>query len=258
MESRTAYRAQLAKLVERLETMCELAVSAMESATQALLQGDLVLAEQVITDGDEIIALGSYAEDDALAVLALQAPVAGDLRTVVSAIQMAADIGRMGTLALHVAKIVRRRHPQHVLPEEVNGYFAEMGRIAVELGHGAGEVLLSRDPRKAAVMRQEDETMDALLRSLFTVLMDREWKHGVVAAVDVTLLGRFYERFADHAIEVARRVVFQAVGRGTDGESWWPAVGTARYDTPGRYAEAGAFTTSARSCDRPFVPSRRW
>lgn len=100
-----------------------------------------------------------------------------------------------------------------MLPEEVNGYFAEMGRVAVELGNNAQEVVLSRDPEKAARIREEDDAMDDLHRHLFSVLMDREWRHGVAAAVDVTLLGRFYERFADHAVEVARRVIFQATGR---------------------------------------------
>jgi phosphate transport system protein len=125
---------------------------------------------------------------------------------------MVAEIDRMGALALHVAKIARRRHPEYALPEEVNGYFAEMGRVAVELGRSTQEVLLSRNPNKAARIREEDDTMDALHRHLFTVLMDREWKHGVAAAVDVTLLGRFYERFADHAVEVARGVIFLANG----------------------------------------------
>ena len=149
-------------------------------------------------------------------LLALQAPVAGDLRAIVSSIQIVADVDRMGALALHVAKIARRRHPQHALPEEVNGYFAEMGRVAVELGNSAQEVLLTRDPEKAARISEEDDAMDDLHRHLFTVLMDKEWKHGVTAAVDVTLLSRFYERFADHAVEVARRVIFQATGKFPD------------------------------------------
>jgi phosphate transport system protein len=148
----------------------------------------------------------------------LQAPVAGDLRSIVGSIQIVADVDRMGALALHVAKIARRRHPQHALPEEVNGYFAEMGRVAVELGNSAQEVLITRDPEKAARIREEDDAMDDLHRHLFTVLMDREWKHGVAAAVDVTLLGRFYERFADHAVEVARRVIFQVTGTHPDEE----------------------------------------
>ncbi|MFB1294781.1 phosphate signaling complex protein PhoU [Mycobacterium sp. pW049] len=210
---RTAYHEQLDALTSRLGEMCGLAGAAMEKATQALLQADLALAEQVITDHDQISALSVRAEEEAFVLLALQAPVAGDLRAIVSSIQIVADVDRMGALALHVAKIARRRHPQHTLPEEVNGYFAEMGRVAVELGNSAQEVLITHDPEKAARIREEDDAMDDLHRHLFTVLMDREWKHGVAAAVDVTLLGRFYERFADHAVEVARRVIFQVTGR---------------------------------------------
>jgi phosphate transport system protein len=138
--------------------------------------------------------------------------VAGDLRSIVGSIQIVADVERMGALALHVAKIARRRHPQHTLPEEVNGYFDEMGRIAVDQGASAREVLLSRDPDQARLIREEDDAMDDLHRHLFSVMMDREWKHGVAAAVDVTLLGRFYERFADHAVEISRRVIFQVTG----------------------------------------------
>lgn len=136
------------ELSERLGEMCGLAGIAMERATQALLQADLVLAEQVISDHEKIATLSARAEESAFVLLALQAPVAGDLRAIVSAIQMVADIDRMGALALHVAKIARRRHPQHALPEEVNGYFAEMGRVAVELGNSAQEVVLSHDPER--------------------------------------------------------------------------------------------------------------
>ncbi|OBC16385.1 phosphate transport system regulatory protein PhoU [Mycobacterium sp. 852013-50091_SCH5140682] len=216
---RTQYHEQLDSLTDQLGTMCELAGTAMERATQALLQADLVLAEQVITDHDQISALSTRAEESAFVLLALQAPVAGDLRSVVGSIQIVADVDRMGALALHVAKIARRRHPQHALPEEVNGYFAEMGRVAVELGHAAREVLITRDPEKAARIQEEDDAMDDLHRHLFTVLMDRDWKYGVTAAVDVTLLSRFYERFADHAVEVARRVIFQVTGVYPDGET---------------------------------------
>src|SRR5271165_4153809 len=209
---RTAYHEQLSELSEQLGQMCGLAGAAMEHATQALLQADLVLAEQVITDHENIAELSTQAEEGAFVLLALQAPVAGDLRAIVGALQIAADIDRMGALALHVAKIARRRHPQHALPEEVNGYFAEMGRVAVELGNTAQQVLLSRDPEKAAHLREEDDAMDDLHRHLFTLMMDNQWKHGVSAAVDVALLSRFYERFADHAVEVGRRVVFQVTG----------------------------------------------
>lgn len=210
---RVAYNEQMTELADTLGEMAGLAGAAMEKATQALLQADLGLAEQVIGEHEKITELSVIAEERAFALLALQAPVAGDLRSVVSGIQIVSDIDRMGALALHVAKITRRRHPNHVLPEEVNGYFAEMGRIAVALGAGAKEVLETRDPERAAKMHEEDDAMDDLHHHLFSVLMDREWKHGVAAAVDVTLLGRFYERFADHTVEVARRVIFLVTGK---------------------------------------------
>jgi phosphate transport system protein len=215
---RTAYHEQLDALTAQLGETCGLAGVAMERATHALLQADLVLAEQVLSDHDQITALSGHSEETAFVLLALQAPVASDLRAVVGSIQIVADVDRMGALALHVAKIARRRHPQHALPEEVNGYFAEMGRVAVELGNAAQEVLVTRDPEKAARLRDEDDAMDDLHRHLFSVLMDRDWKHGVTAAVDVTLLSRFYERFADHAVEVGRRVIFQVTGKLPDEE----------------------------------------
>src|SRR6201993_3391154 len=215
---RTAYHDQLDGLTAQLGEMCGMAGIAMERATQSLLQADLILAEQVITDHEQISALSARSEETAFVLLALQAPVASDLRAIVSSIQIVADVDRMGALALHVAKIARRRHPQHALPEEVNGYFAEMGRVAVELGNAAQEVLVTRDPEKAARLREEDDAMDDLHRHLFTLLMNRDWKHGVTAAVDVTLLSRFYERFADHAVEVGRRVIFQATGKLPDEE----------------------------------------
>src|SRR3978361_1026716 len=130
---RTAYQEQLASLTDQLGEMCGLAGAAMERATQALLQADLVLAEQVITDHDQIAAMSAKAEESAFVLLALQAPVAGDLRAIVGSIQIVADVDRMGALALHVAKIARRRHPQHVLPEEVTGYVDEMRRVADHL-----------------------------------------------------------------------------------------------------------------------------
>jgi phosphate transport system protein len=203
----------MADLAQILGEMTGLAGAAMERATQALLQADLALAEQVISDHDRIAELTPEAEERAFALLALQAPVAGDLRQVVGGIHIVGDVDRMGALALHVAKIARRRHPNHALPEEVNGYFAEMGRIAVSMGAAAKEVLETRDPERAARLHDEDEAMDDLHRHLFTVLMDKEWKHGVAAAVDVTLLGRFYERFADHAVSVGQRVVFLVTGK---------------------------------------------
>ena len=213
---RTAFHEQLDSLTETVSQMCGLAGLAMERATHALLQADLTIAEKVIGDHEHLARMQTGAEEAAFILLALQAPVAADLRTVFGSMQNVADAERMGGLALHVAKIARRRHPASALPEEVKGYFAEMGRIAVDLGNNAKDVVLSRDPERAAQISRDDVEMDQLHQQLFTLLMEKEWAHGVAAAVDVTLLGRFYERFADHAVEIGHRVIFQATGETPD------------------------------------------
>jgi phosphate transport system protein len=209
---RTAFNEQLSALSTHVGEMCGLAADAMELATRALLDADLSVAEQVITDHGRITEMGAGVEERALVLLALQQPVAGDLRAIVGSMHVAADIDRMGALALHVAEIARRRHPEHAVPVDVRGCFSEMGSVAVQLARTAQEVLLSRDPDKAAHLRDEDDAVDAQHRHLFDVLLNHKWQSGVCAAVDVALLGRFYERFADHAVEIGRRVVFEATG----------------------------------------------
>jgi phosphate transport system protein len=210
---REAYQVELGQLAEELANMCSMSATAMELATRALLDADLGLAEQVIGDDAKIDDARSSCEEHSYALLALQAPVATDLRTVLAAIHAAESLERMGDLALHVAKAARRRHPNPVVPEQVRPFFAEMGRVAVELAREAEQVILHRDVEKARSLEEADDEMDDLHRDLFAVIMDNEWPHGVASAVDATLLGRFYERYADHAVSVAKRVVFVVTGR---------------------------------------------
>jgi phosphate transport system protein len=210
---RDAYQEQLSALGDALADMCCQVASAMEHATRALLEADLQLAEQVIAEDLRIDDLRASAEEKAFGLLALQQPVATDLRVLIAGIHGAGDIERMGDLALHVARAARRRHPQPVLPDEVVPYFAEMGRIAVALARKAAEVIRSRDVEMAVALEDDDDAMDDLHRHMFSVLMDPSWTHGVGPAVDITLLARFYERYADHAVTVARRVVYVVTGR---------------------------------------------
>lgn len=209
---REDYQQQLKQMTSDLAEVCELAAQAMESATRALLTGDLTLAEQVIADDRNIDRLCNDSEERAHTLLALQAPVASDLRTVLAGIYAAENLERMGDLAMHVARAARRRHPGKVLPEEVEGYFEEMGRLAVSLAREAEAVIKSRDVAAARQIEESDDAVDDIHRHLFTVLMDPKWANGVAAAVDTTLLGRFYERFGDHAVSIAKRMVFAATG----------------------------------------------
>ncbi|MEU3625358.1 phosphate transport system regulatory protein PhoU [Amycolatopsis coloradensis] len=210
---REAYHVELEQLAENLASMSLQVADAMERATRALLEVDLGLAEQVISDDAKVDDARAECEEQAYALLALQAPVATDLRTVLAAIHAAESLERMGDLALHVAKAARRRHPEPVLPDAVRGDFAKMGEVAVKLARQAEQVIKSKDVQAARTIESDDDEVDEIHKHLFTVIMDRNWDHGVAAAVDVTLLGRFYERFADHAVSVARRMIFVVTGK---------------------------------------------
>ena len=209
---RTEFHDRLASMTCDLGEMCGLAGQAIQHATTALLAVDLAAAESVVSDVNSIREWNTTVEREALVLLARQAPVARDLRAVVTSLHIAADIDRMGGLAAHVARTARRRHPAPAVPDEMTDRFAEMGRTAVELASGATSIIESGDPVQAATIRSRDEAMNALNRELFQAVTESAWSHGVEAAVDVILLGRFYERFADHAVEIARRVIFRTDG----------------------------------------------
>jgi phosphate transport system protein len=202
----------LDELSELLGRMCTEAATTLRAATAGLLDGRLRLAEKII-EGDAAMA-GHRASVEKVATDALlfHAPVAGDLRRVVAAIRSSDDLGRMGVLARHVAEAAVRRGVACAVPEQIRPTFAEMGRVGVALAFKAAEVVRSRNVVLAVELDRDDEEMDALHARLFEVLVDRRWPHGLTAAVDVTLLARYYERFADHAVLVADETVRAVTG----------------------------------------------
>lgn len=204
---------QLEDLTGQLSDMGVAVAAALQHATTALLDRRERLAVRVIAGDREVDELRASVERTAAEALLFHAPVAGDLRAVVSAIRTADELERMGDLALHVAKTTRRRHPASVLPEQVQPYFAEMGRIACELATKAGDVIRTRDLERARELESDDDAMDDLHKHMFTVMMSPDWTHGVAAAVDATLLARFYERYGDHAVAVARRTIYVVTGQ---------------------------------------------
>ncbi|MGB0436736.1 MAG: phosphate signaling complex protein PhoU [Mycobacterium sp.] len=210
---RTEFHHQLDALNTDLAHMCELAGEAMQRATLSLLTVDLDAAEQTITELETLARLRHDVDHAALTLLARQAPVASDLRAVVAAVHIASDADRMGGLAGHVARIVRRRHPESALPSEVVAQFSEIGSLAVDLADDAASVIVDGDPVRASRIRDDDAAMNDMHRRLFSTVMSPQWSHGVPAAVDLVLLGRFYERFADHAVAIAARVLFRSTGQ---------------------------------------------
>ena len=213
---RKAYQEELAAIGDRLVEMANLVGSAIGRATTALLDADLELAESVIAADNKVDDLQRDLENQAIAVLARQQPVATDLRIVVTSLRMSADLERCGDLAEHVAKLARMRYPEPAVPRDLRRTILEMGQLAQRLMAQAAEVVITQDVDAALQVEKDDDRMDELHRMIFQHLMDDRWQHGVETAVDVTLVGRYYERFADHAVSVARRVVYLVTGEHAD------------------------------------------
>jgi phosphate transport system protein len=213
---RDEFRADLQIVSQLLVDMAEAIRAAMRQATRALLTADRQAAENVIERDAEIDELYRHVEERVCDLLARQAPVASDLRAMITALHVAADLERMGDLADHVAKTALRRHPSPAVPAELRPVFVDMASIADRMAEKIGSVLAKPDADLAAELDRDDDAMDDLHKSLFEVLLGDDWPYGVETAIDATLLGRFYERFADHAVEVARRVIFQATGKFPD------------------------------------------
>jgi phosphate transport system protein len=209
---RQQFDEELKGITDQLVEMTHLVGSAMQRATTALLDADLVLAESVIAADEKVDQLNAELEEQAVSTMARQAPVATDLRLLVAGLRMSADLERMGDLARHVAKVARMRYPESAVPPEVRATIVEMGQIAERLVVKTGAIVASRDITAAAELETDDDLMDRLHRSLFTTLLDDDWAYGIEPAIDLTLIGRYYERYADHAVSVARRVVFLVTG----------------------------------------------
>lgn len=210
---RDAYHEELDGLSDKLVEMTRLVRSAMARAATALLDADLRLAEEVITADEYINKIEGDIEDTVFDLMARQQPVASDLRTLVSALRMSADLERMGDLAVHLAKTARRRHPESAIPPELQATVLEMGQIAERMIAKAGSVIASRDVAMGLELDADDDQMDRLHRRLFDSLLSPKWQHGVEPAVDISLAGRYFERFADHAVHVAENVVYLVTGR---------------------------------------------
>ena len=210
---RDEFRADLQIVSQLLVDMAEGVQAAMRNATRALLTADRQAAESVIERDAEIDGLYRHVEERVCDLLARQAPVASDLRAMITALHVAADLERMGDLADHVAKTALRRHPSPAVPAELRPIFTDMANIADRMGGKIASVLAKPDADLAAELDRDDDTMDDLHKSLFGVLLGDDWPYGAETAIDGALLGRFYERYADHAVNVGAQMIYQITGK---------------------------------------------
>src|SRR5215210_7523957 len=191
---REVFQQELTEVRERLVTIAELVATSIENATRAFNESDVSLAERAIN------------------ILARQQPVARDLRTVVSALRISASLERMGDLASHIAQLARYRFPDKVVPKTLRGTFSEMGRLDVAIARMLVDLLRTEDVAIAEQIRNEDDSVDVLHLGVFDKVLGETWKGGAVDTVDATLASRYHERFADHAVSIAKKVQYLATG----------------------------------------------
>lgn len=210
---RDVFHEELENINLALVALGEQIKKALDSATHALLTADLALAEKVIADDDLVDDAQHQLDAQTIDLMARQQPVASDLRALVTSLRMSADLERMGDMAHHIAKLARMRYPSTAVPPELLLTVQEMGRVASKIAEKATNIIKTRDTEAAKVLEKDDDEMDILHRKLFAALLDEKWAHGIESAIDMTLIGRYYERFADHAVSISRRVYFLVTGQ---------------------------------------------
>lgn len=209
---REVFQAELAEVQERLVEIAELVAASIDKATRAFNESDVALAEETIGDDDRIDELAIALDELAITILARQQPVARDLRIVVSALRISASLERMGDMSTHIAQLARYRFPDKVVPRTLRPTFSEMGRLDVDIANKLTELLRTQDVRLAETIRNEDDKIDALHLSVFDKVLGETWKGQAVDTVDATLASRYHERFADHAVSIAKKVLYLATG----------------------------------------------
>jgi phosphate transport system protein len=213
---RVVFQQELKEVQDRLVAIAQGAASIMTKAGHAFLDSDVALA-------DEALALAEANEERALdldelviRILATQSPVARDLRILVSALRMSASLERMGSLAGHIAAIARYRYPGSAIPASLRDTFTEMARIDIELANKAVEVLRNTDLDLAREIQAQDESVDQLHRKVFDIVLNPSWSENAMYTVDVTLASRYFERFADHVVDISAKVSFLQTGEWTE------------------------------------------
>ncbi|MGV0348475.1 phosphate signaling complex protein PhoU [Corynebacterium sp. 23_3061] len=209
---RDDYREHLAEFAHNLIVMCDSIKEMASHASRALLSADLTAAEDVLTSVEDVEELRGKCEQQAFQLLALESPVARDLRRVISGTYIVEDLSRMSALMVHIAKVARRRHPDCAVPESMVPYFSEMAKQCLDITATLHDVLVSHDPELALQLARDDDAIDDLHHHIFVLTTQREWPYTTTNAVDVTLLSRYYERYSDHAVQIGARVIYLATG----------------------------------------------
>ncbi|HVL92215.1 MAG TPA: phosphate signaling complex protein PhoU [Acidimicrobiales bacterium] len=213
VETRKLYHEQLEELKDDTARLAAMACEQVALGTQALLDGDLAAAGTVVTGDGPLDDLTYAIEENVYLLLARQGPVAGELRTLISVLRVIHEIERCGDLMVNVAKATRRLFP-HSLDPKIRGLLERMGAQAGNQLRLSIAAFREGDVAQAEALADMDDTMDDLQKTLFRAIFaaGAADEADLQAAVQVALVGRYYERIADHAVNVSQRVRFMVIG----------------------------------------------
>jgi phosphate transport system protein len=209
---REVFQQEMREVQVGLTEIAELVAESIEKATRAFTESNVSLAEEVIAEDDRIDTRAVALDELAITILARQQPVARDLRIVVSALRISASLERMGDMSTHIAQLVRYRFPDKVVPKSLRSTFAEMGRLDVEVARKLVDLVRTESVEIAEQIRAEDDMVDALHLEVFEKVLGETWKGDPAVTVDATLASRYHERFADHAVSIAKKIQYLATG----------------------------------------------
>jgi phosphate transport system protein len=209
---RRIFEQELQEVQSRLVELAQGAQVIMQKATQAFLRSDVSLADEALALADSNERKALDLDELVIKILATQSPVARDLRILVSALRMSASLERMGSLASHIAAIARYRYPGSAIPDSLRETFADMAKIDLELADKAVTLLQNTDVDLAREIQARDEAVDLLHRKVFDTVLSPDWSENAIYTVDVTLASRYFERFADHVVDISSKVSFLQTG----------------------------------------------
>lgn len=215
---REVFQQELEEVQGRLVDIARLVAESIEQATLAFNDSQVSVAEEVIAADREIDELTVALDEQAIQMLARQAPVAKDLRIIVSALRISAGLERMGDMSSHIAQLTRYRFPDKVIPKSLRPTFTRMAELDVQIANTLVELLATEDLRFADQLRDLDDQVDELHLHVFDTVLGEKWKGEATATVDATLASRYHERFADHAVSIAKKMHYLVTG------DWEPAA----------------------------------
>ncbi|HET7140074.1 MAG TPA: phosphate signaling complex protein PhoU [Arthrobacter sp.] len=209
---RKVFQEELTLVGDQLVEISKLVSEALAKATTSFQVADVDLAEDVIAADARIDFLQTSLDERAIDILALQGPVAGDLRRIVGALRMSASLERMGDLARHIAQLARLRFPSTVIPASMTETFNKMAEQDQLIADKLIVLLEGLDLEVAREILKANSVIDDLHLSVFKAIAAPDWAESPATTVDVALASRYFERFADHGVSVARKVTYLVTG----------------------------------------------